>query len=145
MAHYEQQRRLFDGCRRLQVQQHSHPSSQHLFFLKPQQLGPYYGCPASGIWCERCGRSGHESKMCAAREPRRFNGLCHICCELGHLSYHCLLQRDRIYSDVPSTPPSPPQNNRSGRGGTGYDLPMSPPSYSGCSGGPGYDIPWSPP
>ena len=83
--------------------------------------------------------------MCAAREPRRFNGLCDTCCELlGHLSCHCLLQRDRIYSDVP-TLSSPPQNNRSGRGGTGYDLPISPPSYSGRSGGPGYDIPRSPP
>ena len=60
---------------------------------------------------ERCGRAGHEAKMCAAREPRRFNGLCDTCCELGHLSCDCLLQRDRIYSDVPtfSSPPiSPP-------------------------------------
>ena len=76
--------------------------------------------------------------------PRRFNGLCDTCCELGHLSCDCLLQRDRIYSDVP-TLSSPPQNNRSGRGGTGYDLPISPPSYSGRSGGPGYDIPRSSP
>ena len=53
--------------------------------------------------------------MCAAREPRRFNGLCGICSELGHLSCHCLLQRDRIYSDVP-TLSSPPKINRSGRG-----------------------------
>ena len=67
--------------------------------------------------------------MCAAREPRRFNGLCDTCCELGHLSCDCLLQRDRIYSDVP-TLSSPP---------------ISPPSYSGRSGGPGYDIPCSPP
>ena len=62
--------------------------------------------------------------MCAAREPRRFNGLCDTCCELGHLSCDCLLQRDRIYSDVP-TLSSPSQNNRSGRGGTGSDLPIS--------------------
>ena len=82
--------------------------------------------------------------MCAAREPQRFNGLCDTCCELGHLGCDCLLQRDRIYSDVP-TLSSPPQNNRSGRGGTGYDLPISPPSYSSRSVGPGYDIPWSPP
>ena len=82
--------------------------------------------------------------MCAARETRRFNGLCDTCCELGHLSCDCLLQRDRIYSDEPALS-SPPQNNRSGRGGTGYDLPISPPSYSGRSGGPGYDIPRSPP
>ena len=67
--------------------------------------------------------------MCAAREPRRFNGLCDTCCWLGHLSCDCLLQRDRIYSDVPSLS-SPP---------------ISPPSYSGRSGGPGYDIPCSPP
>ena len=67
--------------------------------------------------------------MCAAREPRRFNGLCDTCCWLGHLSCDCLLQRDRICSDVPilSSPP------------------ISPPSYSGRSGGPGYDIPCSPP
>ena len=67
--------------------------------------------------------------MCAAREPRRFNGLCDTCCWLGHLSCDCLLQRDRIYSDVP-TLSSPP---------------TSLPSYSGRSGGPGYDIPCSPP
>ena len=67
--------------------------------------------------------------MFAAREPRRFNGLCDTCCWLGHLSCDCLLQRDRIYSDVPilSSPP------------------ISPPSYSGRSGGPGYDISCSPP
>ena len=35
--------------------------------------------------------------MCAAREPRRFNGLCDTCCWFGHLSCDCLLQRDRIY------------------------------------------------
>ena len=67
--------------------------------------------------------------MCAAREPRRFNGLCDTCCWLGHLSCDCLLQRDRIYPDVP-TLSSPP---------------ILPPSYTGRSGGPGYDIPCSPP
>ena len=144
MAHYEQQRRLFDGSRRRQVQQHSHPPTQHLFCPQPQQLGPYYNGPASGTWCERCGRAEHEAKMCAAREPRKFNELCGTCSELGHLSCHCLLQRDRIYSNVP-TLSSPPQINRSGPGDTGYDLPMSPPPYSGRSGGTGYDIPWSPP
>ena len=82
--------------------------------------------------------------MCAAREPRRFNGLCGTCNEVGHLSCHCLLQRDRIYSDVPTLSP-PPQINRSGRGRTGYDLPMLPPSYSGRSGGTGYNVPWPPP
>ena len=35
--------------------------------------------------------------MCAAREPRRFNGLCDTCCWFGHLSCDCLLQPDRIY------------------------------------------------
>ena len=125
-------------------QHDSHPRPQHLFCPQPQQLGQHYGGPASGIWCERCGRAGHEAKMCAAREPRRFNGLCDTCCELGRLSCDCLLQRDCIYSDVP-TLSSPPQNTRSGRGGTGYDLPLSLASYSGCSGGPGYDIPRSPP
>ena len=104
--------------------------------------GEHCGGPASGIWCERCRRAGHEAKMCAAREPRRFNGLCDTCCELGHLSCDCLLQHDRIYSDVP-TLSSPPQSNRSGPGYDipCYDLPISPPSYSGRSGGPGYDIP----
>ena len=58
----------------------------------------YYGGPASGVWCERCGRGGHEAKMCAAREPRRFNGLCDTCRWFGHLSFDCLLQRDRPYS-----------------------------------------------
>ena len=83
--------------------------------------------------------------MCAARGPRRFNGICdNTCSERGHLSLHCLLRRDRVYSDVP-TLSSPPQINRSGRGGSGYDLPMSPPSYSGRSDGTGYDIPRSPP
>ena len=67
--------------------------------------------------------------MCAAREPRRFNGLCDTCCWFGHLSCDCLLQRDRIYSDVP-TLSSPP---------------ISPPLYSGRSGGSGYDIPCYPP
>ena len=47
MAHYEQQRRLFDGSRRRQVRQHSRPPPQHLFCPQPQQLGPYYGGPAS--------------------------------------------------------------------------------------------------
>ena len=125
-------------------QHDSHPPPQHLFCPQPQQLGQQSGGPTSGIWCERCGQARHEAKVCAAREPRRFNGLCDICCELGHLSCDCLLQRDRIYSDVP-TLSSPPQNNHSGRGGTGYDLPISPPSYSGRSGGLGYDIPGSPP
>ena len=37
--------------------------------------------------------------MCAAREPRMFNGLCDTCCWFGHLSCDCLLQRDRIYSE----------------------------------------------
>ena len=50
---------------------------------------------------------------------------------------------DIPYYDLPISPPS-----YSGRsGGPGYDipchdLPMSPPSYSGHSGGSGYDIPW---
>ena len=84
--------------------------------------------------------------MCAAREPRRLNGLCDTCCWFGHLSCDCLLQRDRIYSDVP-TLSSPPQSNR---GSPGYDIPcyppqQTPPSYSGRSGGPGYDIPCYPP
>ena len=74
--------------------------------------------------------------MCGAREPRRFNGLCDTCCWFGHLSCDCLLQRDRVYSDVP-TLSSPPQSNR---GGPGYDIPCyppqqpaphSPPQYSG--------------
>ena len=82
--------------------------------------------------------------MRGARATARFNGLCGTCSELGHLSCHCLLQRDRIYSHVP-TFSSPPQINRSGRGGTGYDLPMSPASYSGRSGGTGYESPWSSP
>ena len=84
--------------------------------------------------------------MCAAREPRRLNGLCDTCCWFGHLSCDCLLQRDRIFSDVP-TLSSPPQSNR---GGPGYDIPCyppqpTPPSYSGRSGGPGHDIPCYPP
>ena len=100
--------------------------------------GEHCGGPASGIWCERCRRAGHEAKMCAALEPRRFcaaleprrfNGLCDTCCWFGHLSCDCLLQRDHIYSDMPALS-SPP---------------ISPPSYSGRSGGPGYDIPCSPP
>ena len=91
--------------------------------------GQHYSGPASEIWCEQCRRAGHEAKMCVAREPWRFNGLCDTCCWLGHLSCDCLLQRDRLYSDVP-TLSSPP---------------ISPPSYSGRSGGPGHDIPCSPP
>ena len=133
-----------DGIALSPQQQIRYPPPQHLFCPQPQQLGPHYGGPASGIWCERCGRAGHEAKMCAAREPRRFNVLCGTCSVLVHLSCHCLLQRDHIYSDV-STLSSPSQINRSGRGGTGYDLPMSPPSYSGRSGGTGYDIPSSTP
>ena len=101
--------------------------------------GEHYGGPASGIWCERCRRAGHGANMFAAREPRRFNGLRDTCCWFGHLSCDCLLQRDRIYSDVP-TLSSPPQSNR---GGPGYDIPcyppqQTPPSYSGRSGAPGY-------
>ena len=80
-------------------------------------------------------------RRCAQRES---HGVSTDSATLGHLSCDCLLQRDRICSDVP-TLSSPPQNNRSGRGGTGYNLPMSPPSYSGRSGGPGYDIPRYPP
>ena len=117
---------------------------QHLLCPQPQQLGPHYGGSASGIWCERCGRAGHEAKMCAAREPRRFNGICGTCSERVYLSCHCLLRRDRIHPDVP-TLSSPPQINRSGLGGTGYDLPMPPPSYGGRSGGTGCDIPRPPP
>ena len=37
--------------------------------------------------------------MCAAREPRRINGLCDTYCWFGHLSCDCLLQPDRIYSE----------------------------------------------
>ena len=131
MANYEQQRRLFDGSRRRQVQQHSHPPPQHL--VCPQ---PHYGGPASGTWCGRCGRAGNEAKMCAARKPRMFNELCGTCSELGHLSCHCFLQRDRIHSNV-LTLSSPPQINRSGRGGTGYDIPWSPPQYTGSNNGYG--------
>ena len=71
--------------------------------------------------------------MCPAREPRRFNGLCDTCCWLGHLSCDCLLQRDRIYSDVPilSSPPISPPSYSGGSGGPGYDIPCSPPQYSG--------------
>ena len=61
--------------------------------------------------------------MRAARELRRFNGLCDTGCWFEHLSCDCLLQRDRIYSDVP-TFSSPPQSNR---GGPGYDIPCYPP------------------
>ena len=82
--------------------------------------------------------------MYAARRPRSFNGICGTGSERGHLSCHCLLRRDCIYPDVP-TLSSPPQINRSDRGGTGYDLPVSPPSYSGRSGSTGFDIPRSPP
>ena len=82
--------------------------------------------------------------MCAARGPRRFNGIYGTCSERGHLSHHCPLRRDRIYSDVP-TLSSPQQINRSGRGGTEYDLPMSLLSFSGRSGGTVCDIPRSPP
>ena len=84
--------------------------------------------------------------MCAAREPRKFNGLCGTSCWFGLLSCDCLLQPDHLYSDVP-TLSSPPQSNR---GGPGYDIPCyppqkTPPSYSGRSGGPGYDILCYPP
>ena len=89
----------------------------------------HYGGLAWGIWCERCRRARHKARMCTAREPRRFHGLCDSCYWLGHLSCDCLLQRDRIYSDVP-TLSSPP---------------ISPPSYGGRSDGPGYDIPCSTP
>ena len=51
-------------------QHDSHPPPQHLFCPQPQQLGPHYGGPASGIWYERCRRAGHEAKMSAARIPR---------------------------------------------------------------------------
>ena len=119
--------------RRQRLQRHSRPPPQHLFCSQPQQLGPHYGSPASGIWCERCGRAGREARIRAAREPRRFNGTCGTCSERGNLSCHCLLRRDLIYSDIP-TLSSPPQINRSGRGVTGYDLPMSPPLFSGRSG-----------
>ena len=109
-------------------------SQQHLFFPQSQQLGPHYGGPALGIWCERCGRAGHEAKMRAAREPQRIDGICGTCSERGHLSCHCLLRHDRIYSDVP-TLFSPPQINRSGRGGIGCDIPRSPPQYRGSNNG----------
>ena len=91
--------------------------------------------------------------MCAAREPRRFNRLCDTCCWFGHLSCDCLLQCDRLYSDVP-TLSSPPQQTlpsySSRSGGPGYDIPcyppqQTPPSYSGRRGSPGYDIPCYPP
>ena len=64
-------------------------------------------------------------RRCARRESHGGS----MDCELGHLSCDCLLQRGRIYSDVP-TLSSPP---------------ISPPSYGGRSGGPGYDIPCPPP
>ena len=71
--------------------------------------------------------------MCAARDPRSFNGLCDTCCWLGHLSCDCLLQRDRIYSDVPtlSYPPISPPSYSGRSGGSGYDISCSPPQYSG--------------
>ena len=52
-------------------------------------------------------------RRCARRESHG-GSTDPTCSELGHLSCHCLLQRDRIYSDVP-TLSSPPQINRSGR------------------------------
>ena len=51
-------------------QHDSHPPLQHLFCPQSQQLGPHYGGPALGIWCERCRPAGHEAKMCAALIPR---------------------------------------------------------------------------
>ena len=85
---------------------------------------------------------------CARREPRRFNGLCDTCCWFGHLSCDCLLQRDPLYSDVPtlSSPPKTPASYSGRSGGPDYDIPgyppqQTPPSYSSRSGGPGYDIP----
>ena len=84
---------------------------------------------------------GEELRGARATEVQR---TLQTCSEVGHLSCHCLLQHDRIYPDVP-TLSSPPQINRSGHSGTGYNLLMSPPSYSGRSGGTGYDFPWSPP
>ena len=36
------------------------------------------------------------------RGPRRFNRICGTCSEREHLSRHCILRRDRIYSDVPT-------------------------------------------
>ena len=71
--------------------------------------------------------------MYAAREPRRFNRLCDTYCWIGPLSCDCLLQRDRIYSDVPtlSSPPISPPSNSGRSGGPGYDIPCSPPQYSG--------------
>ena len=90
--------------------------------------------------------------MCAAREPRWFNGICDTCCWFGHLSCDCLLQRDRLYSDVAilSSPPKTPPSYSGRSGGPGSDIPcypprQTPPSYSGRSGGPGYDIPCYPP
>ena len=68
------------------------------------------------------------------REPQRIDGICGTCSERGHLSCHCLLRHDRIYSDVP-TLFSPPQINRSGRGGIGCDIPRSPPQYRGSNNG----------
>ena len=130
--------------RRQRLQRHSHPSPQHLLRPQPQQVGLHYGGPASGIWCERCGRAGHKARISAAREPLRFNGICGTFSELGNLSCHCLLRRDRMYSDIP-TLSSPPKINRSGRGSTGYDFPMWPPLFSGRSGGTGCDIPRFPP
>ena len=76
----------------------------HFFRRQKRQNGPmeiygkHYDSPAWGIWCKRCRRAGHETKMCAAREPRRFDGLCDTCCWFEHLSCDCLLQRDRLYS-----------------------------------------------
>ena len=47
IAHYKQQRRLFDGSRRRRVQQHSNPPPQHLFCPQPHYGGRLWESGAS--------------------------------------------------------------------------------------------------
>ena len=67
-------------------------------------MGNITAARLTGIWCEQCRRAGHEAKMCAAREPRRFNGLCDTCRWFGHLSCDCLLS---AIAYIPTCQPFP--------------------------------------
>ncbi|CAN0434157.1 unnamed protein product, partial [Scytosiphon promiscuus] len=85
--------------------------------------GPFDGGPNAGHWyqeesppppntpmgtvyrCERCGRSGHEAKICAA--PRRFEGNCSTCGGYGHTARRCLKNPNaRPHAYILAAPPS---------------------------------------
>ncbi|CAN0444115.1 unnamed protein product, partial [Scytosiphon promiscuus] len=96
---------------------------------------PPPGAPMGGVCrCERCGRLGHQAKICAT--PRRFEGTCGCCKQYGHMKRYCLRNP---HANPPSSRPHANvllSGSPSGAGVTNYALVALPPSHGGLGAMP---------